>query len=149
MAVSMSGIKIALGSASNSLRAYSVQAGFTIPDRMSEFTGYGPPPPPPPPPPTVWQIELCSAEAGYPRTEYVTLNVAYTGPFSVGRIYKFSDSYLGSGIVCWSVVNTGGSITFSSVTPTTEYVDCATCTGGGPPAPPPPPPPPPPAATGG
>jgi hypothetical protein len=38
-AISMSEIKAFLGSTSNSLRAYSLQAGFTAPDSMSEFYG--------------------------------------------------------------------------------------------------------------
>ena len=38
-AIKMSEIKAFLGSASNSLRAYSLQAGFSIPDSMSEFYG--------------------------------------------------------------------------------------------------------------
>ena len=38
--IKMSEIKAELSSASNSLRAYSLQAGFTIPDSMSEFFGY-------------------------------------------------------------------------------------------------------------
>ena len=37
--IKMSEIKAFLGSTSNSLRAYSLQAGFTIPDSMSEFYG--------------------------------------------------------------------------------------------------------------
>lgn len=36
----MSLIKLTLNSNSNSLRAYSQQEGFTIPDSMSEFEGY-------------------------------------------------------------------------------------------------------------
>ncbi len=130
MAISMSGIKSTLGSSSNSLRAYSAQAGFTVPDRMSEFTGYTPPTPPPPAP-TVYQITEC----GGSRTEYITLSGSSIA-VSVGRVYKFSSPALPG---CWLVQNTGGTVTFSSVTATNEYADCATCN--------PPPPPPTPAPT--
>jgi hypothetical protein len=36
----MSLIKLTLGMNSNSLREYSANQGFTVPDRMSEFEGY-------------------------------------------------------------------------------------------------------------
>jgi hypothetical protein len=39
-AIKMSQIKEELGSSSNSLRAYSLQAGFAIPDKMTDFLGY-------------------------------------------------------------------------------------------------------------
>jgi hypothetical protein len=39
-AIKMSQIKAELGSSSNSLRAYSLQAGFARPDSMKEFLGY-------------------------------------------------------------------------------------------------------------
>ena len=132
MAITMSGIKSTLGSTSNSLRAYSAQAGFTVPDRMSEFTGYTPPTPPPPAP-TVYQITECAGS----RTEYVTLGGSSIG-MSVSKVYKFSDAALPG---CWLVQNTGGSTTFSNVTATTEYTDCTACN---PPTPPPPTPTPPP-----
>ena len=38
--IKMSEIKAELGSSSNSLRAYSLQAGFSTPDSMTEFLGY-------------------------------------------------------------------------------------------------------------
>ena len=38
--ISMSQIKAELGSSSNSLRAYSLQAGFSAPDSITEFLGY-------------------------------------------------------------------------------------------------------------
>ena len=39
-AIKMSQIKAELGSSSNSLRAYSLQAGFAIPDKLTDFLGY-------------------------------------------------------------------------------------------------------------
>lgn len=39
-AIKMSQIKAELNSSSNSLRAYSLQAGFSVPDKMTEFLGY-------------------------------------------------------------------------------------------------------------
>jgi hypothetical protein len=75
--ISMSQIKAELGSASNSLRAYSDAAGKSAPDIMSEFFGYGTPSVTPavpsPTPAPVYQIELsygatsCEAKQNYPQ----------------------------------------------------------------------------------
>lgn len=105
-AISMSQIKAELSSASNSLRAYSLQVGFTTPDSMSEFYGYSPPTPPPTPP-AVYSFVLNS-------TAYIAVGndaCADYALFNRATYYSY-DSYIHSGTYLYTSAGGVGNSAF-------------------------------------
>jgi hypothetical protein len=150
----MSQIKAELSSASKSLRDYSLQAGFTIPDSMSEFFGYGAPTPPTPTPPTYRTIQLgnppgdnttaaaCTITSGL--TKYISYSFAITNGLVIydnsalsTQTYN-SDPYSGNYAMLYDT-NAGFryAVTFDSSGVVSTVYDCL----GGSPVPPSPTPP--------
>jgi hypothetical protein len=149
--ISMSQIKAELSSVSNSLRAYSLQAGFTTPDVMSDFFGYSPPGPPPPasrviqlgnPPGDNTTAAACGITSG--NTKYILSTFAITNGLEIfndsgltTRTYT-NDPYGGN--YAWlydTIAGFGYAVTFDSSGLVSTVYDCI----GGSPVPPSPTPP--------